>query len=221
MNKALIVVDVQYDFVPIGEEDRRLGNGGALAVEEGDKIIPIINELLPKFDLVIFTQDWHPASHKSFASQYEGEEEFNMIVLNGLGQVLWPDHCIQNTRGADIHDDIDFSKIKGEFYIFKKGMDPEVDSYSGFYDNGRKNSTGLKEFLEEKGIVENFICGLALDFCVEYTAIDSVMEGFDTVVIEDATRSLDPDINNTLQKFQEAGVKMIESWELDIYNTTK
>jgi nicotinamidase/pyrazinamidase len=219
--KALIVVDAQYDFMPVRKEDYANGMGGALAVPEGDKIVPIINKLLPKFELVIFTKDWHPANHKSFASQHDGEDEFNMIQLNGLDQVLWPDHCVQNTRGSDIHDKIDFGKIDGDFYIFKKGMDPEVDSYSAFYDNDRRNSTGLKEFLEKRGVIETFICGLALDFCVEYTAIDSAMEGFDTVVIEDGTRPLNSNINDTLQKFQEAGVKLIESWELDFYNATK
>lgn len=207
---VLIVVDAQYDFMP----------GGALAVENGDKIVPVINKLLPNFDLIIFTKDWHPANHKSFASQHDDKNPFDMIDLNGLDQVLWPDHCVQKTRGSDIHDNIDFGKIKGDFYIFKKGMDPEVDSYSGFYDNGRINSTGLKDFLEERGITKTFICGLALDFCVEYTAIDSAMEGFDTVLIKDGTRSLKPNIDDTLQKFREAGVKLIESWELDLYNTT-
>lgn len=209
--KTLVVVDAQYDFMP----------GGALAVENGDKIVPVINELLPKFDLVIFTKDWHPANHKSFASQHDNKNTFDMIKLNGLDQVLWPDHCIQDTRGSDIHDDIDFGKINGDFYIFKKGMDPKVDSYSGFYDNGRRNSTGLKDFLEEKNVHEVFIVGLALDFCVEYTAIDSALEGFDTILIKDGTRSLKPDISDTLKKFQEAGVKIIESWELDLYNITK
>jgi nicotinamidase/pyrazinamidase len=208
---ALIVVDVQNDFLP----------GGPLEVSEGDRIIPTINKLLPKFDLIIFTKDWHPANHKSFASQHEGKNAFDLVDLNGLDQVLWPDHCVRGTPGADIHEGIDFGRIKGSFYIFKKGNDSEVDSYSAFYDNGRKNSTGLKEFLDLLDIKENFICGLALDYCVEYTAIDSAMEGFDTVVIKDATRSLNEDITDTLNKFQEAGVKMIESWELDIYNTTK
>jgi len=206
--KALIIVDAQNDFMP----------GGALAVTEGDGIIPIINSLLPKFDLVIFTKDWHPANHKSFASQHDGEKEFDMIDLNGLEQVLWPDHCVQNTPGADIHPGIDFGKIKGDFYIFKKGMDPEVDSYSGFYDNGRKNSTGLNEFLDEKGVTDIYICGLALDYCVSYTAIDSAMAGFKTCVIEDATRSISPDVNEVLINFHEAGVALIESWELEMYD---
>lgn len=206
--KVLIVVDAQNDFMP----------GGALPVEDGDQIIPVINSLLPKFDLVIFTKDWHPVNHKSFVNQHEGRGLYETIDLNGLSQVLWPEHCVQNTPGADIHSDIDFSKCKGDFYIFKKGMDPEVDSYSGFYDNGRKNSTELKEFLDEREVTEVYVCGLALDYCVAYTAIDSAMEGFKTCVIEDATRAIGSDINEVLGHFLEADVDFIESWELDIYN---
>lgn len=209
--KALIVVDAQYDFMP----------GGALEVKGGDKIIPVINKLLPRFDLVIFTKDWHPANHKSFASNNEGVDLFSEFDLHGLDQIAWPDHCVQNTRGSDIHEEVDFGKINGEFYIFKKGMDPEVDSYSGFYDNDRKNSTGLSEFLQEKGIQETYIVGLALDFCVAFTAIDSALEGFKTIVIEDGTRPINSDINATLKAFQQADVDLIESWELDMYNLMK
>jgi len=209
--KALIVVDVQNDFMP----------GGALAVSGGDEIIPVINSLLPKFDLIIFTKDWHPQDHKSFASQHEGKSVFDQIDLNGLDQVLWPDHCVQDTPGADLHSGIDFDKINGDFYFFKKGMDSEVDSYSGFYDNGRKNSTCLKEFLEEREVAEVYVVGLALDYCVSYTAIDAAMEGFKTAVIEDGTRSINPDINEVLQNFHEAGVAFVESWELEMYNLIK
>lgn len=205
--KVLIIVDVQNDFMP----------NGALPVEEGDQIIDVINDLLPQFNLVIFTQDWHPKNHKSFASQHGGKKVFEKIELNGLEQVLWPDHCVQNTKGAEIHNGIDLGKIKGDFYFFKKGMDPEVDSYSGFYDNGR-NSTGLAEFLNERKVDEVFIVGLALDYCVAYTAIDAAMEGFDTCVIEDGTRPINQDINQLLIDFKEAGVKFIESWELPMYN---
>jgi len=206
--KALIIVDAQNDFMP----------GGALTVNDGDGIIPVINSLLPKFDLIIFTKDWHPENHKSFASQHEGKSPYEMIDLNGLNQVLWPEHCVQNTPGSDLHKDLDLGAIQGDFYIFKKGTDPEVDSYSGFYDNDRKNSTGLKEFLDERGVAQIYICGLALDYCVSATAIDSAMGGFKTCVIEDATRSIDPNINEVIENFHEAGVAFIESWELDMYN---
>lgn len=123
--KALIVVDVQNDFCP----------EGSLQVPKGDEIVPIINELLPKFDLVIFTKDWHTADHKSFASQHKNHDIFDTIELNGIKQILWPDHCVQDTPGADFHPDLDLSKCKKDFYIFKKGIDPEIDSYSAFYDN--------------------------------------------------------------------------------------
>ena len=205
--RCLIVVDLQNDFLP----------NGSLAVEEGDKIIDVINKLLPLFELVVFTQDWHPADHKSFASQHEGKNVFDNIELNGLQQTLWPDHCIQNTNGAELSKDINFKDVK-DFYIFKKGTDPEVDSYSGFYDNGRKNSTGLAEFLNEQGVTDVFVCGLATDYCVGFTAIDSAMEGFNTTVIIDASRAISKDLIPTFESFKQAGVKIVESWELPIYN---
>lgn len=208
---ALIVVDVQRDFLP----------GGSLAVPDGDKVIPVINELLSKFDLIIFTQDWHPENHKSFASQHEGKQVFDTIMLNGQSQVLWPDHCVQYTPGAEITPDIKLGKCKKDFYVFKKGMGPEVDSYSAFYDNGRANSTELSEFLTAWGVTNVYVVGLALDYCVAYTAIDAALEGFKTCVIEDATKAISPDINDVLKQFNEAGVDFIQTWELDMYNLTK
>jgi len=211
-NKSvLLVIDVQNDFLP----------GGSLAVKDGDKIIDIINKMLPSFDLVVFTQDWHPANHKSFASQYEDKNIFDIVDLNGTQQTLWPDHCIQNTKGAEITNSIDLSKIKDKFYIFKKGTDVEVDSYSGFYDNNKKNSTGLAEFLNEQEITDVFVCGLAFEFCVAFTAIDSANEGFNTIVIKDATKAISEDVSKTMYEFLDADVKMIESWELELYNVTK
>jgi len=210
--KSLIIVDVQYDFIPVSEEDHKNNLGGALAVKEGDQIIPVINELLPKFDLVIFTKDWHPNDMDVFASMHKRGKPFKRYKFKTGEDILWPDHCIQNTRGADIHDDINFSLIKGDFYIFKKGMEKNKHPYSGF------GAKGLKDFLNKRGVEEVFICGLALDFCVKDTAIDAAMLGFSTVVIEDGTRPINPNINSTLEVFQEAGVKMIESWELLIYN---
>lgn len=204
MKKALIVVDLQNDFMP----------GGSLAVPEGDKIIPVINELISKFNLVIFTKDWHPANHKSFASQHEEKNAFETIDLNGVKQVLWPDHCVQNTPGADFHKDLDFSKIKKDFYIFKKGMDPEVDSYSGFYDNERKNSTGLNEFLNKLGVKETYICGLAGDYCCKYTAMDSAEQGFDTYFITDAIKYIG-DIKNTQNELFWFDVSQIDSTYLN------
>jgi len=202
-NRALLVIDAQYDFMP----------GGALAVNEGDKIIPVINSLLPKFDLIIFTKDWHPYGMDAFASSHEGKNPFDSYVTSkGDTDTLWPDHCIAGTPGADIHTEIDLSLIKGDFYIFKKGMDKNEHPYSGF------GAEGLEEFLLEKNISEVFIVGLALDYCVKDTAIDSAMKGFDTCVIEDGTKPIDPNINKTLNEFEQAGVNVIESWELDMYN---
>jgi nicotinamidase/pyrazinamidase len=208
--KVLLVIDSQNDFMPLGN----------LPVQKGDEIIPIINKLLPKFKTIVFTQDWHPSDHKSFASQHENKNVFEKIDLNSLEQVLWPDHCIQGTKGAEIVDTIKLENIKGDFYFFRKGMDPEVDSYSAFYDNGRKNSTELTEFLESKEIDEVFILGLAGDFCCLHTAIDSALEGFKTTFIIDGTRFISEDKTSTLQQLKEAGVNIIESWELDLYNLT-
>ena len=176
---ALILVDIQNDFMP----------GGPLAVPGGDEIIPLVNELQNSFSLVVATQDWHPQSHKSFASNHPGKKAFESITLHGLEQVLWPDHCIQGSIGAQIHPSIIINKVEG---IFRKGMDPEIDSYSGFYDNGYKKSTGLAGYLRERKIKKVYVCGLAADYCVYYTAKDSLKENFETYFIEDATRAIDP-----------------------------
>jgi nicotinamidase/pyrazinamidase len=200
--KALIVVDIQQDFCP----------GGNLAVKDGDKIVPIINELTQSklFDLVIFTKDWHPNNHKSFASQHNEKNLFEVISLNGIEQVLWPDHCIQNTDGAEFHKDINLNI--NNFYIFKKGMNSEVDSYSGFFENDHKTSTGLSEFLKERKIKTVYVCGLALDFCCKYTAIDSVSQGFSTYVIMDGTKSISEEgKKSTITKFIENDIKLIDS----------
>ena len=199
---ALLIIDVQNDFCP----------GGSLAVPEGDMIIPVINKLLPEFDLVIFTKDWHPADHISFNTRLLSDN----IDKEFFG--FWPEHCVENTPGADLHPDINFKNIKSDFYIFKKGMDRDIDSYSGFYDNDHKKSTGLGEFLKEREITDVFVCGLTLDLCVKYTAIDSANLGFKTAVIEDACKPIDQNINEVLVAFNEAGISFIESWELEMFN---
>jgi nicotinamidase/pyrazinamidase len=210
MKRALLVVDLQNDFI-----------NGSLAVKDADKIINIINGLLPQFELVVFTQDWHPYNHKSFASQHEGKNVLETINLNGLQQTLWPDHCVQYSKGAEISKDIQFNKISGEFYIFKKGTDIEVDSYSAFYDNDRKNSTGLAEFLRDKEIEDVYICGIATDFCCKYTAIDASLEGFKTIFILDVTKPVNENITDTLNELKEANIDIIESWELSLFKTTQ
>lgn len=175
---ALILVDIQNDFMP----------GGALAVPHGDQIVPLINELQKSFSLVVATQDWHPRSHKSFATNHEGKSAFEKIMLHGMEQMLWPDHCIQGSDGAQLHRNLNVNKVEG---IFRKGMDPEIDSYSAFYDNGYKKSTGLSGYLRERKIQKVYVCGLAADYCVYFTAKDALKENFDTYIIEDATRPID------------------------------
>ena len=178
MKKALIIVDVQNDFCP----------GGSLAVENGFDIIPVINKLQSDvdFDLIVATQDWHPTNHGCFAS-VQNAPVFSMGNLSGMDQVMWPDHCVQGTLGAEFQKDLNLLKIRK---VFKKGMDPSVDSYSGFCDNGGKNSTGLSTFLKMNDIEETYVCGLATDYCVKFTAIDSVKEGFKTSIIIDASAGI-------------------------------
>ena len=178
MMKALLIIDIQNDFLP----------GGALPVAGGDQIIPLINMLQPRFDLVVATQDWHPPDHKSFASNHPGKSVFQVINWMGGQQVLWPDHCIQGSHGAAFAAQLHLNRVET---IFRKGMCPEIDSYSGFYDNGHLRSTGLASYLKGKNADSVYIAGLAGDYCVYFTAKDALAEGFDTYVIEDATRSID------------------------------
>jgi nicotinamidase/pyrazinamidase len=175
---ALILVDIQNDFIP----------GGSLAVPAGDKIIPLVNDLQNSFELIVATQDWHPKHHKSFASNHQGKKPFERIQLHGMDQVLWPDHCIQGTSGAEFSTDLNMNKVEG---IFRKGMVPDIDSYSGFYDNGYKRSTGLAGYLRERKVTRLFVCGLAGDYCVFFTAKDALKENFETYIIDDATRPID------------------------------
>ena len=197
--KALIIVDMQKDFLP----------GGSLAVEGGNVIIPIINDLQKKFDLVAATQDWHPKDHGSFASNHEGKNPQDKIELNGLEQILWPDHCVQNSEGATFADDIDMTRVEA---IIRKGMDKGIDSYSGFYDNGHKKSTGLADYLRGRNVDELFIAGLAADVCVNYTSMDAVKEGFKTWLVTDATRPVSMEaFEEAVDKLKDKGVQMIQS----------
>ncbi|ASQ45949.1 bifunctional nicotinamidase/pyrazinamidase [Legionella clemsonensis] len=174
---TLIILDVQNDFLP----------GGSLAVPQSDSIIPVINQLLPSFELVVATQDWHPANHKSFASNHPGKKPFEKIILQGIEQTLWPDHCVQGTSGAELHPKLEIRPIEA---IFRKGTEPEIDSYSGFYDNGHYKSTGLSGYLKAKDAHELFFCGLCADICVYATIKDALAEGFHCTLIEDATAPL-------------------------------
>ncbi|WP_068596148.1 bifunctional nicotinamidase/pyrazinamidase [Vaginella massiliensis] len=176
--RALIIVDMQNDFVP----------GGRLAVAGGDQIIERINQLQLRFDLVVATQDWHPADHKSFASQHPAHAPFDVITLDGISQTLWPDHCVQGTEGAAFHPALHTDNIQA---IFRKGMNPEIDSYSGFFDNAHLIATGLHGYLQEKKVKEIFVCGLAADFCVYFTAMDALKLGYKTHILERATKAID------------------------------
>lgn len=200
--KTLIIVDVQNDFMP----------GGQLEVPHGNMIVPVINRVQNFFDLILATQDWHPEFHSSFASNHHEKKPFDRIILHGVEQILWPDHCIQGSAGADFHPDLETKKIAA---IFRKGMDPEIDSYSGFYDNGHLTSTGLSGYLQEKGITEIFFCGLAADICVYYTILDSISEGFSATLIEDATCPLHLDKFDDIKcELAKIGVHIINSNEL-------
>jgi nicotinamidase/pyrazinamidase len=199
--RALILVDLQNDFLP----------GGALAVREGDLVVPIANQLQHEVDLVIATQDWHPADHASFASRHAGRRPGEQLELEGLTQVLWPDHCVQLTHGAAFASTLDTRRISK---IFPTGMNRLVDSYSGFFDNGRRYDTGLASYLRVKGAREVWVCGLATDYCVKWTALDAAELGFETVVIEDACRGVElqpGDVDEAFGELEEAGVEVLTS----------
>lgn len=200
--KALLLIDIQYDFLP----------GGALPVPDGDAIIPVVNTLQPHFELVAAAQDWHPAAHKSFASSHPGRKPFEVIELHGLRQTLWPDHCIQGTPGAEFSEQLDRNRIEA---IFRKGTDQEIDSYSGFYDNGHLRSTGLAGYLRDKKVEAVYLTGLAGDICVFLTAMNSLEEGFETYIIEDATRPInEEDFRKNMQEFTAQGGKIIQSKDI-------
>ena len=184
-NSAFILVDIQNDFCP----------GGSLAVKEGDRVVPVVNELQKRFELIVATRDWHPAGHSSFAS-------------------LWPPHCVQGTAGAEFVAELDTSRVAR---VFLKGTDPEVDSYSGFFDNEHRRATGLGDYLKERGVTDVFIAGLATDYCVKFTALDAVMLGFKTTVVADACRGVEVNAGDTARALEEmaaAGAHITESRRL-------
>jgi nicotinamidase/pyrazinamidase len=178
MRACLLVVDVQNDFCP----------GGALAVPKGDEVVPVVNRLAERFEDVVLTQDWHPRGHISFASSHPGKKPFETIVLPYGQQVLWPDHCVQATRGAAFHDQLQLAKAQ---VVIRKGFHRAIDSYSGFVEADRETSTGLAGYLKERGFATLYVCGLATDFCVAWTALDGRAAGFDVSVVEDACRAID------------------------------
>lgn len=204
--KALILVDIQRDFLP----------GGNLPVENGDRIVPVVNSILPYYPLIAITQDWHLPGHLSFASSHRGREPLEEIELNGLQQTLWPDHCIQGSSGAEFPGELNLNPAAA---IFRKGTDPEVDSYSGFFDNGRRHKTGLADWLRGMEVDEAHIAGLAAEICVAYTARDAIELGFRTAVVEDGTRALSSeDFKSVLEELKSKGVRFIPS--VDIRSAT-
>ena len=176
--KALILVDIQNDFLP----------GGALAVKSGDEVVAVANRLAPQYDLVVATQDWHPAHHKSFASQHAGRAVGDSVQHEGLDQTLWPDHCVQRTRGAELSPDLNRTNIH---HVIQKGTDAIIDSYSAFFDNARRKSTGLAEYLRRRGVDEIHVMGLATDYCVRATVLDGLDLGFRVVLLMEGIRGVE------------------------------
>jgi nicotinamidase/pyrazinamidase len=197
---VLLVIDVQNDFCP----------GGALAVPDGDAVVPLINRLAQVFPDVLLTQDWHPAGHQSFASAHAGRQPFETIELPYGTQVLWPDHCVQGTRGAAFHADL---QVTGAELVIRKGFRRAIDSYSAFFENDQETPTGLTGYLRSRGFTRVFMAGLATDFCVHFSAVDAAREGFAAVVIEDACRAIDLEgsLAAARKAMQAAAVELIDS----------
>ena len=204
MKTALLIVDIQNDFLP----------GGSLAAPGGDEIIPLVNELMPEYDLVVATQDWHPVDHESFAANHEKRQVGEVIDLHGLSQILWPVHCVERSSGAEFASALNSSAID---HIVRKGMDPGVDSYSGFFDNGHRNPSGLAGYLRKQEVTDLHIVGLATDYCVKFTTLDALAEGFRTTLIEDACRGVDlspGDVSRAVEECQAAGADIESTAEI-------
>jgi nicotinamidase/pyrazinamidase len=201
---ALVIVDLQNDFLP----------GGALPVPRGDEVIPLGNMLQSRFGLVLATQDWHPANHGSFTASHPGKKPGDRIILDGIGQILWPVHCVQNTPGAEFAPSFDTTRIAR---VFQKGTDPRIDSYSAFFDNAHRRATGLGDYLKDRSITDVYLLGLALDYCVKFSALDARQLGFNTHVIVDACRAiaLEPvDLDSALDEMKRSNAKLLQSREL-------
>lgn len=199
---ALVFVDIQNDFMPFG----------ALSVAGGDEVVPVANTLAPCFELVVATQDWHPAGHGSFAVNHPGTEPGQEVIeLGGVPQVLWPPHCVQNTPGASFHSALDVGAVR---HVVRKGTDPAIDSYSGFFDNDHRFATGLETLLRERGVTRVTLLGLATDYCVKYTALDGAALGFEVTVISDGCRAVDlsaGDGERALEEMAAAGCRVLTS----------
>lgn len=198
MSSALIVIDVQNDFCP----------GGALAVPEGDQIVEGINALMDDFDTVVLTQDWHPEGHSSFASSHDGKAPYEVVDMPYGPQVLWPDHCVQGSAGAELHSDLDVTRAN---VIIRKGTNPAIDSYSAFFENDQTTPTGLDGYLKALGVTEVTMVGLATDFCVQFSALDAARLGFKVNVREDLCRAIDLDgsLKAAQNAMDEAGISRL------------
>ena len=204
LKKAIIVIDIQNDFCP----------GGALPVKEGDRIVPVINAVMRNFDIVIGTQDWHPRNQVSFASNHKGKNVYDQVDINGIAQTLWPAHCVQGSHGAEFHKDLDTARFN---LIVRKGTNPGIDSYSAFVENDKKTETGLHGYLEALKIKDVYLCGLATDYCVYFSAMDAVKYGFNTSVILDACRGIDVpegNINKCVRDMKSAGIRIVNAGDL-------
>lgn len=193
---ALLLIDIQNDFLP----------GGALAVPEGDAVVPIANRLMDDFEIIVATQDWHPAGHGSFVTNHPGKRLFEKIDLHGLEQTLWPVHCVQGSQGAAFTPELDSRRITR---VFQKGTDARFDSYSGFYDNGHRQNTGLAEWLRQRNLTHLTLCGLATDYCVKFTALDAIQEGFIVTLHLPACRGVNlaaGDVDAAIREMAHAGV---------------
>jgi len=202
--KALIIVDLQNDFLP----------GGALAVPHGDEVIPLANKLQSRFDLIVTTKDWHPRDHGSFAVNHPGKEPGDRIILDGIEQILWPVHCVQNTHGAEFAPAFDSSRLA---HVFHKGTERHIDSYSTFFDNAHRRHTGLANYLETRKIKDIYLMGLALDYCVKYSTLDARHLGLNTYVIVDGCRGIDlqpGDIARALDEMKHVGAILLKSNDL-------
>ncbi len=199
--RALLIIDVQNDFMP----------GGSLAVADGDAVVPVANALAAHFDFVVASQDWHPAHHSSFASNHPGHEPGEVVDVDGIAQVLWPDHCVQHTPGASFHSALDVARIDS---VIRKGTDPGIDSYSAFFDNGRRRDTGLADLLGNRGVEEVWLVGLATDYCVKWTALDARSVGLSVAVVTDGVRAVDlapGDGERALAEMGEAGCRLVQA----------
>lgn len=200
---ALLIIDVQNDFCP----------GGALEVPNGDEVVPVINQLSEQFDVVLQTQDWHPPGHSSFASSHEGKEPFETIKMPYGEQVLWPDHCVQGSEGAEFHPDLETNRSQ---LIVRKGFRKEIDSYSAFFENDDSTTTGLTGYLRKRDIDTLYAVGLATDFCVKWSVVDGLQEGFNVNVVEDAVKGIDIEgsVDKAWSEMLNAGAEKVSSNEL-------